>query len=116
MARRSLFSILIIAAVVFPTLYPGWGIEGVAIAQEAQARPEPSRCLSLAQAIGASRVWWGQHIGTRERSEFFEWGPRKETFNDIGCFKTRRECEDWLSWKRADYPEYGSARPCRRGL
>ena len=79
-------------------------------------KPQPSRCLWLARQIGASRVWWGQHVGTRQRSDFFEWGPSKEQFDEIGCFRSRQECEDWLIWKRDEYPEFFYARPCRLGL
>ena len=115
MARRGLFSILILATMIPLGLAPGLGTYGFALAQE-RPQPEPSRCLSLAQSIVASRVWWGQHIGSRERNDVFEWGPRKETFNDIGCFRTRKDCKDWLYWKRTDYPEFRVAKPCRRGL
>ncbi|SNY92760.1 hypothetical protein SAMN04515647_3029 [Cohaesibacter sp. ES.047] len=115
MAPRSLSSILILATFLTTGLTPFSAFAPVALAND-RPNPEPARCLSLAQTIGASRVWWGQHIGYRERSDIFEWGPRKETFNDIGCFRSRKDCEDWLYWKRTEYPEFRIAKPCRKGL
>lgn len=89
------------------------------IASNIRPRPEPQKCLALAQKVGASNVWWGRHVGEREARQqggIFEWGPRKESFDAIGCFNTRQDCENWLYWMRTDYPEFGFIRPCRRGL
>ena len=82
-------------------------------------RPTPYKCLALAQDIGASRVWWGHHVGVRQLrddDDLFGWGPTKESFDAIGCFRTQKDCENWLYWKRTDYPEFHFIRPCRRGL
>ena len=48
--------------------------------------------------------------------DFFNWGPKKEAFDKIGCFRNRKDCENWLYWMRTDYPLFYRANPCRRGL
>lgn len=88
-------------------------------AQNVRPNPKPSKCLMLAKTIGASRVWWGRHVGAKEVEDdtlFFSVGPRRIQFDDIGCFKTKKDCENWLYWKRTDYPIFSSISACRRGL
>lgn len=115
MAKRSLFSFLILATFV-TTLSAPVVLLPQSVSASERAKPKPSKCLSLARQIGASHVWWGRHIGAKERDPFFKWGSRKEEFNAIGCFSTRKACEDWLYWKRTEYPEFAAVQPCRRGL
>ncbi|MCT4654879.1 MAG: hypothetical protein N4A65_03605 [Cohaesibacter sp.] len=79
-------------------------------------RPQPQRCLDLAKKIGPSKVWWGRHKGSRDLEPMFEWGPKSEYVNQIGCFKTRKACENWLYWMRTDFPHSNFYNPCRRGL
>ena len=88
-------------------------------AHNIRPNPKPSKCLMLAKKIGASRVWWGRHVGAKEVEDddlFFSVGPRRVEFDDIGCFRTKKDCQNWLYWKRTEYPIFGSIRPCRRGL
>ncbi|WP_316858105.1 hypothetical protein [uncultured Cohaesibacter sp.] len=82
-------------------------------------KPKPSKCLALAREIGASRVWWGRHVGAKEVESddlFFTFRARKVEFDDIGCFRSRKDCENWLYWKRTEYPLFSSISPCRKGL
>ena len=115
LAKKTLVSLLVFAVFLSFWASPIVIASGEAMASE-RAHPQPSQCLRLASRIGASRVWWGRHVGTRDRETIFEIGPQKEYFKAIGCFKSRKECEDWLYWKRTEYPEFTFARPCRRGL
>ena len=88
-------------------------------AQNIRPNPKPSKCLMLAKRIGASRVWWGRHVGAKEIEDddlFFSVGPRRVEFDDIGCFQSKKDCQNWLYWKRTEYPLFGSISPCRRGL
>ncbi|PLW76998.1 hypothetical protein C0081_13215 [Cohaesibacter celericrescens] len=114
-AKRSLFSFLILSIFMATLSAPVVLLPNSVSAME-RTNPKASKCLALAKQIGASNVWWGRHVGSKELDPLFKWGPSKEVFNSIGCFKTRKECEDWLYWKRTDYPEFSSVRPCRRGL
>lgn len=79
-------------------------------------KPSPHRCLDLAKKIGPSKVWWGRHVGKRDLQPMFNWGPKQEHINQIGCFKTRKSCENWLYWMRTDFPHSTYYNPCRRGL
>nr|WP_319516465.1 hypothetical protein [uncultured Cohaesibacter sp.] len=88
-------------------------------AHNIRPNPKPSKCLMLAKKIGASRVWWGRHVGAKEVEDddlFFSVGPRRVEFDDIGCFSTKKDCQNWLYWKRTEYPIFASISPCRRGL
>nr|WP_321457728.1 hypothetical protein [uncultured Cohaesibacter sp.] len=88
-------------------------------AHNIRPNPQPSKCLMLARKIGASHVWWGRHVGAKEVEDdslFFSVGPRRVEFDDIGCFKEKKDCENWLYWKRTEYPIFASISPCRRGL
>ena len=115
MARNSLTSLLMSFALIASVALPVTLVPFEAGAKE-RPRPAAQRCLGLAKKIGPSRVWWGRHVGYREVEPMFEWGPKRETFNAIGCFKSRKECENWLYWMRTDFPNFAAARPCRRGL
>ncbi|WP_319410645.1 hypothetical protein [uncultured Cohaesibacter sp.] len=88
-------------------------------AHNIRPNPTPSKCLMLAREIGASRVWWGRHVGAKEIDDndlLFSFGPRRVEFDDIGCFRTKKDCQNWLYWKRTEYPIFASISPCRRGL
>ena len=115
MAKKGLFSFLILALFLSTMSAPIVMVPNEAHAQK-RPQPKPFKCLALARQIGASRVWWGRHVGSREGDKFFSWGPKKDYFDQIGCFKSRKDCEDWLYWMRSDYPEFSFHKPCRRGL
>lgn len=115
MAFKRLSIFLLVCALVAPLL------EVVVLSEanagsKARTRPVPQRCFTLAKKVGPSRVWWGRHTGYRDIDPMFKWGPTRETVNEIACFKTRKQCEDWLYWMRTDYPHSTHYRPCRRGL
>lgn len=90
--------------------------ENAEAASNVRPRPQPQRCFTLAKKIGPSRVWWGRHVGSRDLDPTFSWGPKKQRFDDIACFKNRKDCENWLYWMRTDYPNFSYHKSCRRGL
>ncbi len=115
MARKSLHTFLSLALMLPVIVGPMIVFSNPSFAAQ-RPNPKPEKCFALAKEIGASRVWWGRHVGWRERDTMFDWGPRREYFNGIGCFKTRQDCENWLYWKRTEYDFFQAIKPCRRGL
>lgn len=116
MARHRLTSFLIILALAMPIMDLPVLVDSAQAASKKRPRPQPQRCFTLAKKIGASRVWWGRHVGYRDVDPVFEWGPKREVFNDIACFRSRKDCENWLYWMRTDFPHSTYYKPCRRGL
>ncbi|WP_157967704.1 hypothetical protein [Cohaesibacter intestini] len=115
MARKSLYAFLSLAITLSVIAGPMVMLSLPSLAAQ-RPNPKPEKCFALAKQIGASRVWWGRHVGSRERDTMFDWGPRREYFNAIGCFKSRQDCENWLYWKRTEFYDFHAIKPCRRGL
>ena len=115
LARKSGFSFLMLALLLPVLSGPMMVIPNQAYAAQ-RPNPKPQKCFALARQIGASRVWWGRHVGSKKLDPMFDWGPRRESFNGIGCFRTRKDCENWLYWKRTEFDQFNKIRPCRRGL
>lgn len=113
MPNRLILSLFALSCLAIFTMVSAVPVEA---ASNKRPKPKPERCIPLAKKIGPSRVWWGRHIGWRELHPMFEWGPKRERFNDIGCFRNRKACENWLYWMRTDYPNSTYYKPCRRGL
>lgn len=115
MARHRLTPFLIILALIAPLGLPVT-FQSAEAASNVRPRPQPQRCFTLAKKVGPSRVWWGRHVGYRDVDPAFNWGPKKQVFDDIACFRSRKDCENWLYWMRTDFPHSTYYKPCRRGL
>lgn len=83
---------------------------GMASAQTIRPRPEPLDCTAATAELGQAATWFGVFAGRRKNS--FDW---IETTSVMACFRTERDCFNWLYWMQTDWPDWTFRIGCAKG-
>ncbi len=96
-----------IAALVGALLLP---VRAPASAQTIRPRPEPLDCTAATAEFGQAATWFGVFAGRRKTT--FDW---IETTSVTACFRTEKDCFNWLYWMQTDWPDWTFRIGCAKG-
>ena len=79
-------------------------------AQTIRPRPQLMACSVATAELGQANTWFGVFAGRRQN--VFD---AIQTISVQGCFRSERECIDWLYWMQSEWPDWTYRIGCAKG-